>query len=115
MGIDDLRFFLKVESFFMALDCVLLERVSVILLVIREDILGIGISNESVCAASLSSIDLLVASGQILERRSAPDAFLGTFWTCVFTKLPVARQILGRVEFRNRARILCMILYWLFN
>ena len=55
----------------MALDCVLLECVSVILLVIREDVLGVGISNESVCAASLSSIDLLVPSGQILDYNKA--------------------------------------------
>ena len=51
VGIYDFGFFLKVESVLMVLNLSLCDSITVILFVIREDILWIRVSHESISAA----------------------------------------------------------------
>ena len=64
--INDFGFFLKVESVFVVLNLSVSDPITVVLFVIREDILWVWVSHESVSAADHSAL-LLITGGQILN------------------------------------------------
>ena len=61
--VDDLGLFFQVEGLLVVLELCLSVCVPEVLLVVGEDILGVGVFDESVSAASLSAELLLIAGG----------------------------------------------------
>ena len=62
VGINDFGFFFKIESFFMVFDVSFFVCVAEILFVVGENILRVGVSDESICAACHSAV-VRIASG----------------------------------------------------
>ena len=65
MRIDDLRLFFKVECILVVLNIGLLVSVTVILFVVREDVLWIRISHKSISTTGCSA--LWITGRQILD------------------------------------------------
>lgn len=108
MRVDDLGFLFQVESLLMALDLGLCKLAVVILTVVREQRFWVGVSDETISAASLTCA--LIASWQTRKRILVPNGLLRftalkAVFTMVFSKAAMLLTLRRQAKLRGTLRI----------